>query len=371
MKAVILVGGLGTRLRPLTCNTPKPMIPIVNKPFIEHMLERLRDQGIDEAILAVQYLADRFRDALGDGSRLGMKVHIVEEPEARGTAGAVKNVEHMLDGSTYVFNGDVMTDLDLRAMLDFHRERRSKLTIALTPVEDPTAYGLVETNAAGRITRFLEKPRPEEITTNMINAGTYIIEPEVLRYAPPDQFYMFERGLFPTMLENKEPMFGYPSHCYWTDIGKPQAYLEVHHDILMGKLHHEFQGEQIGNRIWAEGDVTIDPTAHVIGPVVLGPGVRIEAAAQVVGPTVIGANCEIGREAVVEGAVLGSDNRVGEGAVLRMCMIGRNNQIGARVYVIDGAIVSDDCTVHAENRLERGMRLWPNTELPEKSVTFS
>ncbi len=317
MKAVILVGGLGTRLRPLTCNTPKPMIPIVNKPFIEHMLERLRDQGIDEAILAVQYLADRFRDSLGDGSRLGIKVHIVEEPEARGTAGAVKNVEHMLDSSTYVFNGDVMTDLDLRAMLAFHRERQSKLTIALTPVEDPTAYGLVETIDAGQISRFLEKPRPEEITTNMINAGTYIIEPEVLRYAPRDQFYMFERGLFPTMLQEHEPMFGYLSHAYWTDIGKPQTYLEVHHDILMGKLQHAFQGKQIIERVWAEGSVTIDLTAHVIGPVVLGPGVTIAAEAQIIGPTVIGANCVVGKGAMIEGAVVGSDNQIGAGAVLR------------------------------------------------------
>lgn len=370
MKAVILVGGLGTRLRPLTCNTPKPMIPIVNKPFIEHMLERLRDQGIDEAILAVQYLADRFRDSLGDGSRLGMKVHIVEEPEARGTAGAVKNVEHMLDGSTYVFNGDVMTNLDLRAMLDFHRKQESKLTIALTPVEDPTAYGLVETDTHGRISRFLEKPSPEEITTNMINAGTYIIEPEVLRYAPQDQFYMFERGLFPTMLQKNEPMFGYPSSSYWTDIGKPQTYLEVHHDILMGKFEQRFRGRQIGDRVWAEGDVTIDPTAHVVGPVVLGPGVTIEAEARISGPTVVGANCVIGRGAVIEGAVLGNNNQIGAEAVLNGCMIGSNNQIGARVYITDGAIVSDNCTVHAENRLERGLRLWPNTELPEKSITF-
>src|SRR5690349_10903877 len=179
MKAVILVGGLGTRLRPLTCNTPKPMIPLVNQPFIEHMLENLRDQGIDEVVLAVQYLADRFREILGDGSRLGVKVRIVEEPEARGTAGAVKNVEHLLDGTTFVFNGDILTDLDLQAMLAFHRERESKLTIALTPVEDPTAFGLVETDAQGRIRRFLEKPRPEDVTTNMINAGTYIIEPEL------------------------------------------------------------------------------------------------------------------------------------------------------------------------------------------------
>jgi mannose-1-phosphate guanylyltransferase len=213
MKAVILVGGLGTRLRPLTCNTPKPMIPLVNQPFIEWMLLRLREQGITEVILAVQYLASRFRESLGDGSRLELKIHIVEETEPLGTAGAVKNVEHLLDGPTFVFNGDVMTDLDLRAMLAFHREKQSKVTISLTPVEDPTQFGLVEMDRQNRVQRFLEKPGPEDITTDLINAGTYIIEPEVFRYVPPKQFYMFERGLFPVMLQTGDPMFGFPSRA--------------------------------------------------------------------------------------------------------------------------------------------------------------
>lgn len=275
MKAVVLVGGLGTRLRPLTCNTPKPMIPLVNQPFIEYMLTSLRDQGIDEVILAVQYLADRFRSHLGDGSRLGMKVHIVEEPHPLGTAGAVKNVEHMLDDTVFVFNGDVMTDLDLQAMLAFHRKRQSKVTISLTPVEDPTAFGLVETEADGQVRRFLEKPRPEDVTTNLINAGTYVIEPEVFRYVPAGEPHMFERGLFPNLLAANEPMFGYPSTAYWTDIGKPQTYLDVHHDILLGKMRYAFRGHEVADRVWAEGNVTIHDSATLVGPIVLGAGVEI------------------------------------------------------------------------------------------------
>ncbi|GAB4209016.1 MAG: NDP-sugar synthase [Roseiflexaceae bacterium] len=370
MKAVILVGGLGTRLRPLTCSTPKPMIPLVNQPFIEHMLENLRNQGINEVILAVQYLANRFHETLGDGSRLGIKLHIIEEPEPRGTAGAVKNVEHMLDGSTFVFNGDVMTDLDLQAMLAHHRERNSKLTIALTPVEDPTAYGLVETNTDGRIRRFIEKPPPDEITTNMINAGTYIIEPELFRYVPPAQHYMFERGLFPVVLQTGDPMFGYPSRAYWTDIGKPQTYLEVHHDILMGKVRYQFRGEQISERVWQEGDATIDPTAQIFGPVVLGPGVQIGRGARIIGPTVIGARCVIGPQVAIEGAVLWEDNVIEEGATLRSCVIGSGNRIGAQAHISDGTIISDRCTIGPENRLERGIRVWPETELKERSLSF-
>jgi mannose-1-phosphate guanylyltransferase len=370
MKAVILVGGLGTRLRPLTCHTPKPMIPLVNQPFIEWMLENLRDQGITEAILAVQYLADQFRAALGDGSRLGLTVRIVEEPEPRGTAGAVKNVEHLLDGSTFVFNGDVMTDLDLRAMLAFHRERGSKLTIALTPVEDPTAFGLVETDADGRIRRFVEKPRADEITTNMINAGTYIIEPELFRYVPPNQHYMFERGLFPVVLQTADPMFGYPSHAYWTDIGKPQTYLDVHHDILMGKVRYRFRGRPIGDRVWLEDSADIHPSAQIAGPVLLGAGVQVGAGAQIIGPTVIGGGCVIGEAARLEGVVLWEGNEIGREAVLRSCVLGRGNRVGPRAHITDGAVIGDGCVIGAENRLERGLRLWPGTELKDGAITF-
>lgn len=370
MKAVILVGGLGTRLRPLTCNTPKPLIPLVNQPFIEWMLENLRDQGIDEVILAVQYLADRFRQALGDGSRLGLKVHIVEEPEPRGTAGAVKNVEHLLDGTTFVFNGDVMTDLDLRAMLAFHREHGSKLTIALTPVEDPTAFGLVETERDGRIRRFVEKPRQDEITTDLVNAGTYIIEPELFRYVPPAQYYMFERGLFPVVLQTGDPMYGYPSRAYWTDIGKPQAYLDVHHDILIGKVRYRFHGTQLAERVWLQNSADIHDSAEIIGPVVLGSGVTIGPRVRIVGPSVIGAGCTIGPEATVEGSVLWENNVVEEGALLRSCVLGRGTRIGPKAHITDGAIIGDGCVVGADNRLERGLRLWPDTELKPGAITF-
>ncbi len=370
MKAVILVGGQGTRLRPLTCNTPKPMIPLVNQPFIEWMLLRLRDQGIDEVILAVQYLADRFRSALGDGSRLQMKVHIIEEPEPRGTAGAVKFVEHMLDGSTFVFNGDVMTDLDLQAMLAYHREKQSKVTISLTPVDDPTQFGLVEMDRDNHVQRFLEKPRAEDITTNLINAGTYIIEPEILRYVPPNAFYMFERGLFPVVLQTHDPMYGYPSRAYWTDIGKPPTYIDVHHDILIGKVKYQFRGEQIADRVWVEGSATIHPSAQIVGPVVIGDGTVIERGARIIGPTALGPNCRIGPDANIEGAVLWENNIVGEGVTLRNSVLGRGNTIGPRCFIADRSIIGDDCTLGPENRLERGIRIWPATQLGERAISF-
>ncbi len=370
MKAVILVGGLGTRLRPLTCNTPKPMIPLANRPFIEYMLGRLRQQGITEVVLAVQYLADRFRTVLGDGSRLGIKLHIIEETEPRGTAGAVKNVEHLLDGTTFVFNGDVVSDLDLRAMLEFHREQGSKTTIALTPVEDPTQFGLVEMDEAQRVQRFLEKPRPEDITTNLINAGTYILEPEVFRYVPPNHHYMFERGLFPVLLQNNDPMYGYPSRAYWTDIGKPQTYLDVNHDILIGRVSYDFAGTELMPRVWVEGETSIHDSVQIVGPIVMGSDVSIARGARIIGPTVIGANCQIGADVTMENVVLWENNRIADGCNLHSCVIGRNNTIGADTTISGGTIISDDCQIGAENRLDHGVRLWPGTVLKDQAMSF-
>jgi mannose-1-phosphate guanylyltransferase len=346
------------------------MIPIANRPFIEHMLLRLHNEGVDEVILAVRYLADQFQEALGDGSQFGLKLHIIAEKEPLGTAGAVKNVEHLLDGDTFVFNGDVMTDLNLKAMLAFHREHGSKTTIALTPVEDPTQFGLVELDQEKRILRFLEKPRAEDISTNMINAGTYIIHSDVLRYVPPEQHYMFERGLFPVLLQTGDPMFGYPTRDYWTDIGKPHTYLDVSHDVLIGRFALSLPGKDTGNRIFFEGEAHIEEGVQLVGPLVIGPDVTIERGAHIIGPTVIGARCQIRRDVEIEGAVLWSDNRIEEGAHLRRCVVGKGNVIGTQTSIVGGSIVSDDCQVGAENRLDNGVRLWPGTVLKDRAISF-
>jgi mannose-1-phosphate guanylyltransferase len=279
-------------------------------------------------------------------------------------------VEHLLNETTYVFNGDVLTDLDLRAMLTFHREHGSRTTIALTPVDDPTQFGLVETDQEQHIQRFTEKPRPEDITTNMINAGTYIIEPEVLSYIPPNQFFMFERGLFPVLLQRKEPMYGYPSRAYWTDIGRPHNYLEVNHDILIGKVDYPIAGEERDSRVWYQGEAIIDPSVRIVGPVVVGPGVQVARGASIIGPTVLGPNCQIGAEAELEGAVLWADNQVGAGTTLRSCVLGRGNMVGENTTITGGAIISDECQIGGENRLDQGIRLWPGTSIKDQGVTF-
>jgi mannose-1-phosphate guanylyltransferase len=370
MKAVILVGGLGTRLRPLTTNTPKPLIPILNRPFIETMLLRLRNQGISEAILAVQYLADRFRQQLGDGSEFGLRLHIVEEPEPRGTAGAVKHVSDLLDDTTFVLNGDVLSDLDLRAMLAFHRARGAAATISLAAVDDPSRYGLVETDAAQRVERFVEKPRPEQVTTNMVNSGTYIIEPALLRHVLSGQYAMFERDLFPTALASGDPVYGYPAKAYWTDIGKPDTYLQVHYDLLQSNAGYQIEGHNVQRGVWLQGEAEIDVSAELVGPVLIGAGCTIGRNVRIIGPAVLGQQCVIAAGAVIQGSVLWANNEIGEEARIEESIIGQHNLIGPRTVVREGAIISDNCRIGSDNRLERAIRLWPGTVLGDQAITF-
>ena len=339
MDAVILVGGLGTRLRPLTANCPKPLLPLVNRPFIERVLGSLRDQGVGRATLAVQYLADQFRATLGDGGRLGVAVQIAEEPEPRGTAGAVRHLAHTLRGTTAVLNGDSLHDLDLQAMLAFHRERGALVTIALTPVEDPSAFGLVDTDAAGRVRRFIEKPRPDEITTNLINAGTYILEPAVIDLIPPDSYQMFERDLFPELLRRGLPVYGFPSAAYFTDIGRPATYLQVHHDLLLGRTRFVPPGIEIAPGVWAEDDVEIHPTATLSGPLALGRGVVVGPGARLVGPSTLGDGCLLAEGALVERSVLWANCQIGGGASVHSAILGEGCHVGPAARVEEGAVL--------------------------------
>lgn len=370
MQAVILVGGQGTRLRPLTCNTPKPMLPVANRPFIDHVFNLLKRHGITEIILAIQYLSEAFEKYYGDGSQLGLKLVYVQEKEPLGTAGAVKNVERYLDGTFLVLNGDILTDLDLSSMIEFHREVGSKLTISLVPVDDPTAYGLVELDDSRRIRRFLEKPRWEDVTSNLINAGTYVIEPDVFRYVPPAQFYMFERGLFPVLLQTGDPIYGFPSQCYWMDMGTPEKYMAVHHDLLMGKMTDSFPGAEVSPRVWMGPDADIDLSARIVGPAIIGRDCRVGAGARLTGPVVVGDRCAIGPGAVLEDAVVWDDVAVGAQSVLQHCVVARDSRIDDGVVVGGGAVVADGCSIGAGNKLENGIRIWPGVSIPANAITF-
>src|SRR5437016_11161024 len=276
MKGLILAGGKGTRLRPLTINTPKPIVPVANSPFLLYQIDLMQSAGIKEIILSLSYQPRKIEDLLKDGSDYGVWIRYAVEGTPLGTGGAFKNAEEHIDSATVVVNGDVMTSIDLAAVIAHHKQKGAIATIVLTGVENPSAYGLVETDKDGWIQRFIEKPGPDEITCNTINAGIYILEPSVLKYMPKGEPYSFERGLFPTLLEHKEPVTSFVLDEYWIDIGTPQTYLEVQQDILSKKFVSPRIGRSAIDRVALPPGAVVDESSIIDQDVVVREGVRIE-----------------------------------------------------------------------------------------------
>jgi NDP-sugar pyrophosphorylase family protein len=345
MKAILLAGGKGTRLRPLTLHTPKPIVPIFNRPFLHYQLDLLKQvPAIDEVILSLNYQPRRIEEIFGDGSDAGIKIRYVVEPSPLGTAGAVRYAGENLTESVVVFNGDVLTQIDLAAVIRLHQERGAKATIVLTPVENPSAYGLVETDAQGNVQRFLEKPSPDEITTNHINAGIYVLEPETFDRIPRDVAWSIERRYFPSLIERGETFVGFVYEGYWIDIGTAEKYLQVHRDIMDGRLRAApFDGEA--------GDAMVSPSARVDtgatleGPCFVDDGVVVRAGARIGPYSVIGRHTQIDEDAVVEGSIVWSGCRLSKEARVEGALIGRNCHIGRSVSVRAGAVIGDRTTL--------------------------
>lgn len=362
MKAVVLAGGEATRLRPLTCNTPKIMVPVLNRPFLEHLVDYLKAHNITDIVLAMGKVPEQVRDHLGDGTKLGVSIAYSIESFPMGTAGAVKNAERFLDDSFIVFNGDIFTDIDLSAMMRAHRENKAIASLALTPVEDPTIYGVVETDGQGRVTRFMEKPGRDEVTTNMINAGIYILELDILSYITPDAFSMFERDVFPPLLEKGQAVYGYPSLDYWIDIGTPDKYLRLQHDLLQryaGDGHTEFAGES-----------SVHPLAQIEGPAIVGEACSIDRNCIIRGPAVLGARCRVEEGAVIEGSIVWRDCKIGRGARLRNCLIASGCCIGDECEVLDGCILGDGVLIGKGNKLSNGIKIWPGRTIQPDTISF-
>lgn len=338
LKAVILVGGEGTRLRPLTYWTPKPMVPVLNQPFLEHTIAYLKNYRVNNIILALSYRPEVIQNYFGDGSNWGMQLTYAVEDNPLGTAGAVKNAERYLDNTFVVLNGDIFTDVDIADMLAFHRGKGAKVTIALTWVDNPCAFGIVETDSEGRVKRFIEKPSPSRVTTNWINAGIYLLEPEVLKYVPTNTHYMFEKGLFPLLLELGEPVYGYPFSGYWLDMGTPEQYLHLNCDLLLSKAKSALVNGLSKDDVCCDKDVIIHPSAEIVGPAVIGSKCRIDQKAYIKGPVVIGPDCHIGDSTSLEVAVLWEGVKIGAGVSLKQCIIGTNTKIEASDQVINGVV---------------------------------
>ncbi len=334
MQALILAGGKGTRLRPLTVYTPKPIVPICNRPFLLYQIDTLRRAGITDITLSLSYQPNKIEQLLGDGSDHGVKLKYTVEPQPMGTAGAYKFAEDLIREPTVVFNGDILTDLDLKAVIREHNERKATATIVLTPVKDPTTYGVVETEKDGRVRRFLEKPKAEEITSNNINAGTYVLEPKVLDYLPEGENYSFEYGVFPDLLKRGEAFYAHiPTRTYWIDIGTPERYLQVHDDLLanrVGRIHLKDRKGQFDAATVAE----IDDLSMV------GDDCQIKPGAQIIN-SVLGQGCFVEERARVENCVIWPHTRIGTTAQLNGAIVGRGCHIGRSAVVRPGTVLGD------------------------------
>ena len=333
LKAVILVGGLGTRLHPLTIDMPKSVLPVLNRPFMEYTFAYLRQFGIEDIILTLNYLPDVIRSYFGDGSCYGVNLVYCHEKEPMGTAGAIRNAEKYLDSTFVALNGDIFTDLDLNKMLELHRSRGAKTTISLQWVADPSAFGVVETDEEHKVLRFVEKPPIAEAKTNWINAGIYILEPEVLKYVPENTHYMVEKGLFPALLDMGEPVYGYQFRGYWLDMGTPESYFILNDDILSGMVTSPLSYPAEGNSVYYKPEAEIHSSVLINGPVMMGNKCRIGKQVSFSGPVVIGNECLIGDNAVIGNALIWNSVNIGSGASVQRCIIGNDVEIKMNQHI--------------------------------------
>ncbi|MFC8915181.1 sugar phosphate nucleotidyltransferase [Streptomyces sp. NPDC047821] len=355
-EAILLVGGKGTRLRPMTVNTPKPMVPAAGVPFLTHQLARARAAGVEHIVLATSYLAEVFEPYFGDGSSLGLHIEYVTEKEPLGTGGAIRNVASRLhsgpDEPVLIFNGDILTGLDIRALVETHETSGADVSLHLTRVEDPRAFGLVPTDATGRVTAFLEKPQtPEEIVTDQINAGAYVFRRSVIDTIPAGRPVSVERETFPDLLATGAHLQGMVDSTYWLDLGTPQAFVRGSADLVLGRAPSPAVPGRRGDRLVLEG-AAVAPDAKLTGGTVIGAGATVGEGARVAGSTVLAG-------AVVEAGAVITDSLIGEGA-----------RVGART-ILHGAVIGDRAQVGADNELRDGVRVWCGARLPDGAVRFS
>jgi mannose-1-phosphate guanylyltransferase len=366
MQAVILVGGEGTRLRPLTSTVPKPVVPLVDRPFISFMLEWLHAHGIDDVIMSCGFLATSVRNVLGDGTGLGIRLRFVEEPDARGTAGALKFAESLLDERFLMLNGDILTDIDLTAQIAQHEATGAKATLALVPVVDPTAYGLVHLKEDRSVLDFLEKPSSDAIDTNMISAGAYVLEREILELVPPDRSVSIEREVWPLLVG--KGLYGFPSQSYWLDIGSPERYLQGTFDIIEGNVRSAV-AERLGDD-WLAVDPGAEVRGRVIPPAVLERGVHVGEGAHVGSLVVLGEDVYVGAGSTVERAVILKGSHIEEGCALRDCIVAAGCRVGARTRITGGAVLGEGVTIGADNVIAGGARIFPGVVLPDGAIEF-
>jgi mannose-1-phosphate guanylyltransferase / phosphomannomutase len=355
-----MAGGEGTRLRPMTASQPKPMLPVANRPIMEHVLRLLKRHGFDETIVTVQFLAALVRNYFGDGEEFGMSLQYATEEMPLGTAGSVRNAEDALrDEPFLVISGDALTDMDLTALVDFHREKGALVTVGLARMPDPLEFGIVITQEDGRIQRFLEKPTWGQVFSDTVNTGLYVMEPEVLAEVPPGELVDWSADVFPKLLKRGAPLFGYISDGYWEDVGTHESYLKVQADVLARRVQTDIAGFEVSPGVWVAEGAEVDPEAVLTGPLCIGDYAKIEAGAHLREYTVIGSNVVVKEGAFVHRAVVHNNVYIGQGVNLRGCVIGKNTDVMRLARIEEGAIVGDECVIEPEAYLSAKVKVYP------------
>ncbi|MBV9662178.1 MAG: NTP transferase domain-containing protein, partial [Acidimicrobiales bacterium] len=359
MKAVIMAGGEGTRLRPLTSNQPKPMMPIANRPMMEHIIELLKRHGFDDIVVTVAYQANTIRTYFGNGAEFGVRMVYATEETPLGTAGSVRNASEELDEPFLVISGDVLTDIDLDAVIEFHRERKATATICLKAMENPLEFGIVITREDGSIERFLEKPSWGQVFSDTINTGIYVLEPSIFEYIEPGKPVDFSSDVFPRMLDDGMPVFGYVADSYWEDVGTLEAYIKAHQDVLDGQVSIDISGFRVGEGIWLGEGSEIDPAATIDGPAIIGDYCRIEAGARLGEYAVLGSNVRVGPDTFIERSVVYDNVYLGPGVRLRGAIVGRSSDLRRGARVEEGVVIGDECFIGEHAVIHPGVKIYP------------
>ncbi|MRR11697.1 NDP-sugar synthase, partial [bacterium] len=359
MKAVVMAGGEGTRLRPLTSMRPKPMVPIVNQPVMEHILGLVKHHGMTEVVATLAFMPQVIEDYFGDGDEWGMEISYAIEETPLGTAGSVKNAEDALDETFLVISGDALTDINLTEVIEFHKAKGAAVTIALKRVPDPLDFGVVITDAEGKVERFLEKPTWGQVFSDTINTGIYVIDPLVFQYIPEGRPYDFSSELFPLLMEKGHDLYGCVVDGYWADVGSLENYVEVHRDILDGKAHIYVPGARTKDDVWVGTGADIHPSAELSPKVVIGANTRVRADAKIGPYTIIGDNCLIGLNAETEHAIIWNDSFVGARAHVRGAVLCHSVDIRAAARVEQGAVIGDESTVGHGAAVSNDVQVYP------------
>ncbi|MDR0485608.1 MAG: mannose-1-phosphate guanyltransferase [Elusimicrobiota bacterium] len=373
MQSIIMAGGFGTRLRPITCNTPKPMAPVANKPMLEHIVNLLKHHKINDLIMLLYYQPEVITNYFKDGSAFGVNASYLKPESDLGTAGSVKFAQDKIKGTFIVISGDVLTDFDLSKAVEFHKQKKAIATMVLTSVPNPLQFGVVITDKQGRIERFLEKPSWGEVFSDTINTGIYILDPKVFQYIPKDKSFDFSKDLFPLLLKEKKPLFGYIAEGYWRDIGNHDEYRFAHYDILDSVVKINIDGKKIkwgGKDIVIGENVNIGKDVEIDNNVILGDNVIIKDGAKI-SRSVIGSNSIIAEGAEVVGAIIWDNVSIGTKARIKENVIGRRTIIGDRTSIQVGTIVSDDCVIEADVIVKPNLRIWPQKVIEAGSILSS